>query len=179
MKPLRTALLTTIVLSIITGVIYPFAVTAIAKLMTHTTAIDSTLIGQRFTDPKYFWGRPSATTPVANNAAASTGSNAGPLNPVYLKAVQDRIATLNKADPTMTAPVPTDQVTSSASGLDPHISPAAAFYQTNRVATSRGIAKKDIESLVQRHIQPRFLGVIGEPVVNVLQLNLALDGIAH
>lgn len=178
MKPLRIAIRATIVLSIITGVIYPLAVTAIAKLMMHTT-IDSTLIGQHFTEPNYFWGRPSATTPVANNAAASTGSNAGPLNPDYLKAVQDRITTLHAADTTMTAPVPADLVTCSASGLDPHISPAAAFYQAHRVALSRGLAKQDMDSLVQRHIQPRFLGIIGEPVVNVLQLNVALDGIAH
>ncbi len=138
----------------------------------------SALIGQSFTDPKYFWGRPSATAPNPYNASASSGSNQGPTNPALADAVKQRIAALRAADPGNTAPVPVDLVTASGSGLDPQISPAAAQYQVARVARLRHLDVVRVQSLVQRFTQGRQLGLLGEPRVNVLKLNLALDAAA-
>jgi len=185
LKQLRIAVLSIVVLSVLTGVIYPVAVTLIAQAVFPGRAdgsliyrgekpVGSRLIGQPFDDPGYFWGRPSATVP-AYNAAASSGSNMGPLNPALVKAVQDRIAALKEADPGNTRLVPVDLVTASASGLDPHISPAGALYQAGRVALVRGLPEAEVVALVNRHIQGRLAGLLGEPVVNVLELNLALD----
>ena len=184
-KELKTSLLMFAALSALTGVAYPLAVTGLAKLLFPRQAegslieaggkvVGSTLIGQPFDDPKYFWSRPSAATP-AYNASGSTGSNQGPLNTDLLKAVQDRVEALRKADPANTAPVPADLVTASGSGLDPHISPAAAYYQAARVAKARGRSEDEVKKLARERIEPRFLGLFGEPVVNVLELNLALD----
>ncbi|MGH7419482.1 MAG: potassium-transporting ATPase subunit KdpC [Candidatus Rokuibacteriota bacterium] len=139
--------------------------------------VGSALIGQPFDDPKYFWGRPSATSPFPYNAAASSGSNLSPTNPALISAVQGRVDALRAADPTNKAAVPVDLVTASGSGLDPHISPAAALYQVSRVARARHLASDAVRQLVQRHIEGRFLGVLGEPRVNVLALNLALDAL--
>src|SRR5262249_18432744 len=136
----------------------------------------SSLIGQPFEDPKYFWGRPSATTPFPYNAAASNGSNLGPTNPDLAKAVRARVAALRAADPDNHAPVPIDLVTASASGLDPHVSPAAAEYQVSRVAQARGLDESEVRRLVARHTEGRTFGLLGEARVNVLELNLNLDG---
>jgi K+-transporting ATPase ATPase C chain len=175
-----------IAMTVLLGLVYPLVVTGIAKLAFPRQAggsliiregrlIGSTLIGQSFSDPKYFWGRPSATTPQPYNGVGSTGSNLGPLNPALIDAVKANVKALRDADPGNTRPVPVELVTASASGLDPEISPAAARYQTGRVARARGIPIATIEALVATHEQGRFLGVIGEPRVNVLELNLALD----
>jgi len=139
--------------------------------------IGSRLIGQPFDEPKYFWGRPSSTSPLPYNAASSSGSNQGPTNPDFIKAVQARIDELRRVDPENTAPIPVDLVTTSASGLDPHITPAAAHYQVKRIARLRGMSEAAVVGLIQRHTDGRFLGVIGEPAVNVLELNLDLDGV--
>jgi K+-transporting ATPase ATPase C chain len=182
----RIALLLLIVLTVLTGALYPLAVTGVAQaLLTHQAngslvlqngqPAGSSLIGQPFDDPKYFWGRPSATGPVPYNAAASSGSNLGPLNEVLLNAVRDRVSALKAADPENTAPVPVDLVTASGSGLDPHISPAAAEYQIHRVAKTRGMDESRVRDLVERYTEGRQLGLLGEPRVNVLRLNLALD----
>ena len=174
-------------LSLVTGVAYPLLVTGIAQLAFPTQAngslvvrggkpVGSSLIGQPFDDPTYFWGRLSATAPHGYNAGASSGSNLGPLNPNLHAATRARIDALRAADPGNTAPVPVDLATASASGLDPHISPAAALYQVSRVARARGIDPGQVRRLVEQHIEGRQLGVLGEPRVNVLRLNLALDG---
>ncbi|MBI5329214.1 MAG: potassium-transporting ATPase subunit KdpC [Betaproteobacteria bacterium] len=186
LKELKPALALLALLTVITGGLYPLIVTGIAQgVFPHQAngslierdgkVVGSELIGQPFTDPKYFWGRPSATGPMPYNAAASSGSNLGPLNPALADAVKSRIAALKAADPDNTAPIPVDLVTTSASGLDPHISPAAAEYQAGRVARSRGLDAAAVRALVTRHTEDRQLGVLGEPRVNVLALNLALD----
>ncbi len=182
----RPAVTLFILLSIITGLIYPLFVTGISQALFPAQAagslierdgkrVGSRLIGQTFTDPKYFWGRPSATGPYPNNAAASGGSNLGPSNPALKEAVQARIEALRAVDLGNTAPVPVDLVTASASGLDPHISPAAAEYQVARVARARGLPPEAVRTVVARHTEDRQWGVFGEPRVNVLELNLALD----
>jgi len=174
------------VLTILTGLVYPLVVTGVAEvafphqahgsLITHGgRAVGSQLIGQAFSDLRYFWSRPSATTPMPYNAASSGGSNLGPTNPDLGKQVKERVETLRAADPGNTRPVPVDLVTASASGLDPDISPAAAEFQVPRVARARGLAESAVRDLVSAHTSPRFLGVLGEPRVSVLQLNLALD----
>jgi len=186
LRNFREALLMLIVLTIVTGAVYPLVVTGIAQLALRDAAngsiverdgkaVGSALIGQPFSDPKYFWSRPSATAPMPYNAGASTGSNLGPTNPALSDAVKGRIEALRAADPGNTAPVPVDLVTASASGLDPHISPAAAEYQVARVARVRGVDPARVRALVAEHTHGRQLGFLGEPVVNVLQLNLALD----
>jgi len=183
---LRPALSLFVVLSLITGVVYPLLVTAIGKAVfprqaagsiveRDGRAVGSVLIGQNFTDPKYFWGRLSATAPQPYNGAASGGSNLGPLNPVLFDNVKARIAALRAADPGNNAPVPVDLVTASGSGLDPDISPAAARYQVARVARARHLPVAAVRELVERHTQARQFGVFGEARVNVLALNLALD----
>jgi K+-transporting ATPase ATPase C chain len=188
LKQIKTGLIVFAILTILTGIIYPLIVTDIALLLFGWRAngslvvnegqiVGSELIGQSFTDPKYFWGRPSATTPVAYNAVASSGSNLGPLNPKLLTAVKDRAATLKNADPQNELPIPVDLVTTSGSGLDPHISPAAAFYQVSRVARVRNLNPQVVHDLVEQHIERRPFFILGEPRVNVLRLNLALDAL--
>ena len=174
-------------LTVLTGLIYPLAVTGIAQrvfpqqangslILEDGQASGSALIGQPFTDPKYFWGRPSATAPFPYNAAASGGSNLGPTNPALLDSVKVRIKALQEADPGNPAPFPVDLVTASGSGLDPHVSPAAAEYQVNRVAKARKLDPKQVRELVSKYTESRQFGILGEPLVNVLKLNLALDG---
>jgi K+-transporting ATPase ATPase C chain len=188
LKELKPAFLFLLVLTVLTGAVYPALVTGIARaLFPHQAdgslivkdgkAIGSTLIGQPFSDPKYFWGRPSATAPVPYNAGASGGSNQGPLNPALEEAVKACIAALKESDPSQAAPLPVDLVTASASGLDPHVSPAAARWQVPRVARVRGLDEAEVRSLVGRHTEGRQFGILGEPRVNVLRLNLALDGV--
>lgn len=183
---IRPAVTLFILLSIVTGLIYPLLVTGIGQALFPEQAagslierdgkpVGSRLIGQNFTDPKYFWGRPSATSPYPNNAAASSGSNLGPLNPALKDAVESRVQALREADPGNTQPVPVDLVTTSASGLDPHISPAAAEYQVARVARSRGLPPDLVRDLVVKQTEDRQWGIFGEPRANVLELNLALD----
>jgi K+-transporting ATPase ATPase C chain len=175
-----------LLLTLATGVAYPLLVTGIAQAVFPSQAqgslivkdghvVGSRLIGQPFDDPKYFWSRPSATSPFADNAGSSTGSNLSPTNPDLAKAVQGRVDALRAADPGNTVPVPVDLVTASGSGLDPHISPAAALYQAPRVAKARKLPAETVRELVERHIEGRFLGFLGEPRVNVLALNMALD----
>jgi len=184
---IRVSLILLAVLTVVTGVIYPLVITGIAQVTFPAQAngslvvksgkvVGSTLIGQPFDDPKYFWSRPSATSPFPDNAAASSGSNQGPLNPALVQAVQGRVDALRAADPGNAAPVPVDLVTASGSGLDPHISPAAALYQVPRVARERKLDVETVRALVERHIEGRTFGLLGEPRVNVLALNLALDG---
>ena len=186
LSQLRPALMILLVLTLVTGVAYPLLVTGIAQTMFPSQAqgslivkdghvVGSSLIGQPFDDPKYFWSRPSATSPFADNAGSSTGSNLSPTNPDLVKAVQGRVDALRAADPGHTVPVPVDLVTASGSGLDPHISPAAALYQASRVAKARKLPAESVRALVERHIEGRFLGFLGEPRVNVLALNMALD----
>ncbi|MBI2381638.1 MAG: potassium-transporting ATPase subunit KdpC [Gammaproteobacteria bacterium] len=186
MRLIRPALVLFTGLSVVTGIAYPLATTGLAQLLFPHQAngslverdgkpIGSALIGQAFTSERYFWSRPSATGPEPYNAGASGGSNLGPLNPALAEAVQGRIATLHKAHPDQDGPVPVDLVTTSASGLDPHISPAAANYQASRIAKARGLSAAQVQALIAEHTQGRFLGLLGEPVVNVLALNLALD----
>ncbi|UXY14915.1 potassium-transporting ATPase subunit KdpC [Chitiniphilus purpureus] len=186
MKLIRPAVTLFALLTLITGVAYPLAVTAIAEvgfkdeahgslIVQDGRVLGSRLIGQSFTDPRYFWGRPSATAPMANNRAASGGSNLGPSNPALHDAVKARVAALRAADPGNAAPVPVDLVTASASGLDPHISPAAAIYQASRIARLRGLPLARVEALIAAHTEGRQFGILGEPRVSVLELNLALD----
>lgn len=183
---LRPALVSLAALTLITGFLYPLVVTGIAQVLFPRQAngsliindgkpVGSSLIGQPFDAPKYFWGRPSATSPFPYNAAASSGSNLGPTNDALIKAVQARIDALKTADPDNPLPLPVDLVTASGSGLDPHISPAAAEYQIRRIARVRGLDETDVRWLVAQHSEGRQLGVLGEPRVNVLTLNLALD----
>jgi K+-transporting ATPase ATPase C chain len=184
---IRPALVLFATMTVLTGFIYPLVVTGFAKAIFPAKAagsliekdgkvVGSTLIGQNFSDPKYFWGRPSATGPMPYNAAASSGSNQGPLNPALHDAVKARVEALRAADPDNQASVPVDLVTASGSGLDPHVSVAAAKYQVARVARIRSMDAAAIDSLVADNTQGRLLGFLGEPRVNVLQLNLALDG---
>ncbi|BEP39721.1 potassium-transporting ATPase subunit KdpC [Variovorax sp. V15] len=182
----RPALVLFVLLSALTGLIYPMAVTGVAKtafpaqadgslIVLDGTTVGSKLIGQNFSDPKHFWGRPSATAPQPYNASASGGSNQGPLNPALTDAVKARVEALRAADPDNAARVPVDLVTASASGLDPDISPAAAQYQAARVARVRGMPLAQVQSLIDRNTQQPLLGFLGEPRVNVLALNIALD----
>jgi potassium-transporting ATPase KdpC subunit len=187
---LRPAVGLFVLLTAITGIVYPLAVTGLAKvafpeaadgslIVKDGKAVGSRLIGQNFTDPKYFWGRPSATGPMPYNASASSGSNQGPLNPALVDAVKGRIDALKAADPDNQLPIPADLVNASASGLDPHISPEATAYQVTRVASQRQLAVADVKALVSQHTEGRQWGVFGEPRVNVLQLNIALDSLHH
>ena len=188
-RHIKTATILYLVLTVLTGVLYPLVVTAIAQIAMPAQAngslierdgrpVGSTLIGQAFTGPGYFWSRPSATGPMPYNAAASSGSNLGPTNPALEEAVRERIAALRAADPGNLAPVPVDLVTSSGSGLDPHISPAAADFQLARVARERGMDSEDLRALVGEYTDGRTFGLLGEPRVRVLELNLALDAAA-
>jgi K+-transporting ATPase ATPase C chain len=183
---LLPALRMLVVLSVLTGVIYPYLVTAVAQLafpraatgsliVIDGKAVGSDLIGQPFDDPKYFWSRPSATSPQPYNAGASSGSNQGPRNPALADAVRDRIKALRDADPGNTIPVPVDLVTASGSGLDPNISVAAALYQVSRVAKARCMSEDKVRALVDQSTLGRTFGILGEPRVNVLELNLALN----
>jgi len=195
LKELKPALVLLVILTLVTGAIYPLVVTGIAQVLfprqangsliqrdgkpakDGAAAVGSELIGQPFSDPKHFWGRPSATSPYPYNASASSGSNQGPLNPALADAVRDRIKALRDADPGNTAPVPVDLVTASGSGLDPHISPAAAEYQVARIAKARGLDPQKVRALVADATEGRQLGFLGEPRVNVLRLNLALGAL--
>ena len=192
LSQLRPALVSLGIFTILTGLVYPLVVTGIAQVIFPSQAngslivrngqpVGSALIGQSFDDPKYFWGRLSATSPAPYTAfngdklTGSSGSNYGPLNPALLEAVQARIKALQEADPDNKAPIPVDLVTASGSGLDPHMSPAAAAYQVGRVAQARGLRADAVRQLVAQHTEGRTLGLLGEPRVNVLALNLVLD----
>jgi K+-transporting ATPase ATPase C chain len=185
---IRPAVTLFLIMTVLTGIVYPLAVTGLAQVLFHDQAagsllmadghaVGSRLIGQSFSDPKYFWSRPSATAPQPYNAIASGASNLGPLNPALTDAIGTRIAALKAADPTNSLPVPVDLVTASASGLDPDMSIAAARYQAARVARTRGLDPAAVQSLIDAHARGRLLGLIGEPRVNVLELNLALDAL--
>jgi K+-transporting ATPase ATPase C chain len=188
LKELRPALVSFALLTLVTGFIYPFAVTGIAQVLfpyqangslivENGKAVGSMLIGQPFNDPGHFWGRPSATGPMPYNALGSSGSNLGPTNPALLDAVKARVQALRDADPGNSLPVPVDLVTASGSGLDPHISPAAAEYQVRRIARVRGLSEEAVRNLVAKQGEGRQWGLLGEPRVNVLQLNKALDSL--
>jgi len=187
---IRPAVSLFVLLTVITGVVYPLAVTGVAKVAFPSQAagslivrdgkpVGSSLIGQNFSDPRYFWGRPSATSPMPYNGSGSSGSNQGPLNPALVDAVKGRVQALKAADPGNALPVPVDLVTASASGLDPHISVAAAQYQAPRVARVRGVNPDTVTTLIARHTEGRLFGVLGEARVNVLELNLELDQAAR
>ena len=186
----RPALSLFVLLTLVTGVAYPLVVTAIAKVAFPDAAagslivkdgkpVGSRLIGQNFSDPRYFWGRPSATSPMPYNASASGGSNQGPLNPALLEAVKARIEALKAADPENTRTIPGDLATASASGLDPHISPDAANYQIERVAKARQIDPAVVKAMVEKNTEERQWGIFGEARVNVLELNLTLDSVSR
>lgn len=186
LSTIRPALVLLGLFTVLTGLAYPAAVTGAAQTIFPKQAngslvqkdgavLGSSLIAQPFTDPGYFWSRPSGTGPFPNNAKASSGTNQGPTNPALADAVKGRIEALRAADPGNTAPIPVDLVTASGSGLDPHISPAAARYQMGRVARARGMEVSSVQQLVDKHTDGRFVGLLGEPTVNVLELNLALD----
>jgi len=186
-RQLRPVLMVFLLLTVVTGIAYPLLVTGVVQLAFPEKAngslirkeggyAGSELIGQPFDDPKYFWGRPSATPEFSYNAASSSGSNLGPSNPTLAEAVKERLKALQKADPGNPSSIPIDLVTSSGSGLDPHISPAAASYQAPRVARLRGLSEERVRYLVDQFTEPRQWGFLGEPRVNVLRLNLALDG---
>jgi len=186
LKHLRIAAISILLFTVLTGLVYPLVITGISQVIFPSQAngslitkdgkvVGSTLIGQPFSDPKYFWSRPSPTSPYQYNAAASTGSNYGPLNPALTAEVNQRISDLKKVDSLNTQTIPVDLVTSSGSGLDPHISIAAALYQLQRVARVRGLSTDQVRSLIDKYTEGRFLGILGEPGVNVLKLNLALD----
>jgi potassium-transporting ATPase KdpC subunit len=194
LKELRSSILMLVALAIVTGVAYPLVVTAIAQIVFPTQAngslivrdgktVGSELIGQPFDDPKYFWSRPSATGPIpytpfnAETATGSTGSNYGPTNLAQLDAVKSRIEAIKKSQPDDTATIPVELVTASGSGLDPHISPAAAEYQLSRVAKTRGVPEDKVRQFVAANTENRTFGLLGEPRVNVLQLNMALDAL--
>lgn len=190
LKHLRITIISLILFTVLTGMIYPLAVTGISQLIFPGKAngslikkegrvLGSELIGQPFSDPKYFWSRLSATGPYAYNAGSSTGSNYGPLNPALLDAVKKRVQDLKAADSLNTKPIPVDLVTASGSGLDPHISIAAALYQAPRVARLRGLSPEQVHSLIDQNTDGRQLGFLGEPGVNVLKLNLSLDEIRN
>jgi K+-transporting ATPase ATPase C chain len=183
---LRPAIVSLALFTILTGLIYPLIVTGVAQrlfprqangspIVRDGQAVGSALIGQPFDDAKYFWGRASGTAPFPYNAGASSGSNLGPTNETLRKAIRSRIEALRAADPNNQAPIPVDLVTASASGLDPHVSPAGALYQVRRVARARGLDDATVRHVVEQHIEGRQLGILGEPRVNVLQLNEALD----
>lgn len=187
---IRPALVLFVLLSALTGLAYPLLVTGLAQLAFPEQAngslirrdgqvIGSALIGQSFSDPAHFWGRPSATGPMPYNAAASSGTNLGPSHPALHEAVRQRVAALRQADPQNLAPVPVDLVTASASGLDPHISRAAADHQVARVARAKGLSRDAVQQLVHQHTETPWLGFLGEPRVNVLRLNLALDALTR
>jgi K+-transporting ATPase ATPase C chain len=194
-EQIRPALMLLLTFTVLTGLIYPLAITGFAQLLLphqangslildkNGKALGSELIGQQFDDPKYFWGRLSATGDFPYNAfnadtlTGSSGSNYGPLNPALVKAAQARIDALKGADPSNTAPIPVDLVTASGSGLDPHISVAAAYYQVHRVAQARGMTDAAVKALLDQHTEARQFFFLGEPRVNVLELNLALDGL--
>ena len=186
LKELKPAALMLVLLTVLTGALYPALITGLAQAVFPGQAngslirqngkiVGSSLIGQPFSDPAHFWGRPSATGPMPYNAAASSGSNLGPLNPALKDAVKARIDALKASDPTQTAPIPVDLVTASGSGLDPHISPAAARWQAPRIARIRGLSEAAVSKLIDAHTEGRQFGLLGEPRVNVLTLNLALD----
>jgi potassium-transporting ATPase KdpC subunit len=188
LRQLKIALIFLGIFTVITGIIYPLFVTGIAQtffrhqangslIEENGTSVGSELIGQPFSDPKYFWGRLSATAPFPYNAANSSGSNYGPSNPVLLEAVQARIDALKAVDPDNNEPIPVDLVTFSASGLDPDISVAAAYYQVIRVARYRGLSEEQVSALVNQFTEGRQFGILGEPRVNILKLNLALDSL--
>ena len=185
---LRPAITLLVLMTLITGIVYPLVVTGVAKLLFPSQAagslivkdgkpVGSRLIGQPFSDPRYFWSRLSASSPQPYNGLDSTGSNLGPLNPALTDAVKARITALQAADPTNHARIPVDLVTASASGLDPDISLAAAYYQADRIARRRHLSPEQVRTLIAAHAKGRLLGVIGEPRVNVLELNLALDNL--
>jgi len=187
-KILRPTIVLFVALSVVTGIAYPLAVTGIAKAVFPAQAagslieaggktVGSALIGQNFSDPKNFWGRPSATSPMADNASASSGSNQGPLNPALIDAVKARITALQAADPDNKRPIAVDLVTASGSGLDPHISVAGANYQAARVARARGLPLAQVQALIEQNTEGQLFGFLGEPRVNVLKLNLALSGL--
>jgi K+-transporting ATPase ATPase C chain len=185
-KQLKTSCIVLIAMSILTGILYPTLVTVVGGILfpwqvngslikKNDVIVGSVLIGQQFTAPQYFWGRPSATTPYPYNAESSSGSNLDTINGIFLNAVRERVVTLTDSDFANQLPIPVDLVTSSGSGLDPEISPVAAAFQVRRVVSVRGLSVEQVEKLIKKYTQPRFLGFLGEPRVNVLQLNLALD----